>query len=521
MKLTNFQKGLVLFLAAFILLGGTLFVNRILQADVFSKEEAQHALYSLWLYKDIRGFDLANFWNDTQRQMFWPFFHSWIQSASFLFLGVSYTSARILSLAIFFLTLLLMYITSERLCPKSGWKIGVIASLLALSSPIMLKYATANTLEGLGALIFLLAFYYYANCEQCKRTIDYVLLGVIMGLSLYTNYLYAYLMIPSFIVMTLGKLSPITYEVIKLERKGEKAALPFFWWAYRKLIVLVVLAVFVAFWFFSSAFSRKIMLLMQAIFRYSGGEMLPNVWQALIYYPRVIVESYTFSPWLGLLVLISLFLPFVAFQYREFGKLYTFIWTVIILATLTIPTKAVQFIYIVAPFMFMVTAAAVIHLAERLEKRWVVGMGLVICLPALLSLPKLASAYFPDQPKEKMIQVLDYYRQNIRPRHSLAASFNLQHLASETVAFHFWDWNAPVIADPIIEPDEMLRSADYLLGLEINNEETAQQEVLDDSAYRWQAFLQEKMRQGEIKESSGRQFPELGVTAKIYQKVNR
>jgi len=160
-------------------------------------------------------------------------------------------------------------------------------------------------------------------------------------------------------------------------------------------------------------------------------------------------------------------------------------------------------------------------LAERLEKKWVVGMGLAICLPALLSAPKLASAYFPDQPKEKMIQVLDYYRQNVGARHSLAASFNLQHLAPETVAFHFWDWNAPVIADPIIEQDEMLRNADYLLGMEINNEETAQQEVLDDSVYRWQSFLQEKMRQGEIKESSGRQFPELGLTAKIYQKVNR
>ncbi|MDD5593234.1 MAG: glycosyltransferase family 39 protein, partial [Candidatus Margulisbacteria bacterium] len=382
MKITNFQKGLIIVLVAFFLLGGLLFITRLLMADSFSKEEAQHALYGLWLYKDLKSFDLASFWYDTNRQVYWPFFHSWIQSLFFLVLGVNYFSARLLSFLIFFATLILMYVACAQFSQKSGWKVGVLAVLLALTSPIMLKYAALNTLEGLGALIFIGTFYVYSIYEERKLLNEYATLAVLLGLSIYTNYLYAYLMLPAFIVMTLGKLGPIFVEVISLRKKGEKAAFPFVWWSYRKLIVLLVLAILVAGWFFTNAFSRKIMLLLQAIFRYSGGEQVGGFWPNLLYYPKAIIGSFTFSPWLGLLIFISLFLPFLGLRYRHFGKLYTFIWTALVLATLTIPTKAPQFIYIIAPFLFIVFSIAVFYLLEKYQKAAAVIL-LVIFLPAL------------------------------------------------------------------------------------------------------------------------------------------
>jgi hypothetical protein len=187
MKLAGWQKGLVAVLALLFVGGGALFVTQVLGGDSFSREEAQHALYALWISKDIKAADLGAFGYDTQRQMFWPFFHSWVLGLVYLVLGISYVTTRFLSLIIFGATLLLMYFAALHFSAKRGWKIGLLAVSLALSSPLMLQYSTQNTLEGLGALIFLAAFYFYAYCEERKLTIEYLILGILIGLSIYTN----------------------------------------------------------------------------------------------------------------------------------------------------------------------------------------------------------------------------------------------------------------------------------------------------------------------------------------------
>jgi len=517
MRLSSFQKGLLVAFAGIFVLLSLLFINGIFLGDAFSKEEAQHAIYGLWLYKDIHAFDLGAFWYDTQRQMFWPFLHSWFLSLSFLFFGVSFASARFLSYVIFLLTLFLMYQSSVKLSGKSGWKIGLLAVYMALSSPIMINYATKNTLEGLGALIFLAGYYLYDFSECRKLVLDYVFLGLLVGLSIYTNYLYAYFMIPAFLVVSLAKLGPICVEIVELDKKGEKAALPFFWWAYRKLIFLTVLFVFAGAWFFTSAFSRKFLLFLQAIFRYSGGEAVDGLVPALMYYPRTIIENFSFSPWLGLLIVVALFLPFTAFHYWKTNKLYTFIWTVLVLATLTVPTKAPQFIYIIAPFLFMVAASAFYYFMEKfdLKGRRVL---LVLAIPAVISLPALFGLYFPARPAENMVSVMNYYRQSVLPRHPVAISVNLQHLNSEVMNFYFWDWNAPVLADPAIQDEQLLRSARYFFAVELDENSPVQLDVLDDSIFRWNSFLGEKLRSGDIRELSMRRFDSLGLTAKIYEK---
>lgn len=513
----NFQKGLIIILAAFILLGGVLFVNRVLPGDAFTKEEAQHALYGLSICRDLKILDWGGLWYDTQRQMFWPFLHSWVQALFFLLFGVNFITARLLSFVLFLATLILVYDVSVRFSEKSGWKIGVLSCLLMLTSPLMLKFSVMNTLESLGGFIFMAAFYVYSLSEERKLSINYVLLALLFALAVFTNYLYAYLMIPAFIVMTLGKLGPIVLEVLQLSRKGEKSAFHFLWWAYRKLIVITVLAVLVGIWFFTSGFSRKVILLQQAIFRYSGAERLVGFLPNLLYYPKVIIEQFSFSPWLGALMLASLFLPFVAFRYRQAGKLYTFIWTVIILATLTVPTKAPQVIYMVAPFVFMVFAAAVFYRLENGRGNMRIGV-MILLLPALISLPQIGGLYFPARAGESMIQVLQYFRQGIPPQHSIAISANLQHLNPEGIAFYFWNWKAPVVADSIIGEDEMFRTGQYFLAVEIDPGSPYQTEILDDSIYRWNAFLAEKLALGEVREYSLRRFERLGLTAKVYEK---
>ena len=519
-RISDFQKGLIIVLVAFFCLGGLLFVTRLLMADAFSKEEAQHALYSLWLYKDIRAFDWSGFWYDTNRQVFWPFFHSWAGALFFLCFGVSYVSARLLSFLLFFATLLLMYAAGARFSAKFGWKIGVLAVLLALTSPLMLRFAVENTLEGLGAFIFMATFYAYSIYEERHLTYEYALLALLLGLSIFTNYLYAFLILPAFIVMTLGKLGPIVCEVAALRRRGESHAFPFVWWAYRKLVILLVLALCVAGWFFTAGFSRKLLLLSQAIFRYSGGQPVGGLWQNLFYYPLAIANNFTFSPWLGGLICLSLLLPWLGLKFHHIGKLYTFIWTVLILATLVLPAKAPQVIYIIAPFLFIVFSATVFYALEGYFKKWGAVFLLVVFLPALVSLPGLAAQFRPGRTGENMLTVLDYFQRETKPGCPLASAVDLQRLNPEVISFHFWAWNAPVMSDPALGADSMFRAARCFLSVELDENSPYLPELLDDSAFLWNSFLADKLRQGQLRLASARRFDRIGLTAKIYEKTS-
>ncbi|MEE8637978.1 MAG: hypothetical protein V3T21_02930, partial [Candidatus Margulisiibacteriota bacterium] len=84
MNLSPFWKGFVFVLAAILLVGGVVFVSRVVAGDTFNQEEAQHALYGLWITRDIQALNWNAFWYDTQRQLVWPFLHSWFLGFFFL-----------------------------------------------------------------------------------------------------------------------------------------------------------------------------------------------------------------------------------------------------------------------------------------------------------------------------------------------------------------------------------------------------------------------------------------------------
>ncbi|HVN67110.1 MAG TPA: hypothetical protein VMT55_01970, partial [Candidatus Sulfotelmatobacter sp.] len=323
---------------------------------------------------------------------------------------------------------------------------------------------------------------------------------------------------PAFVVVTLAKLGPLAIHAFKLSRRGEQGALHFVWWAYKKLIILGVLLALSASWFFSAAFFRKLLILFQAIFRTSGGEMITGFWQGLFYYPGAIIAHYSFSPWLGVLIVVALLKPFIASSYRQLDKLYAFIWTVILLITLTVSAKAPQFIYIIGPFLFILFAAAFFYWADKLDKKYVAALSLAVFLPAVVSLPALWGEYFPPRPAENMLSVLKYFRSQAQTRDALACSFNLQRLNPEVVAFHFWDWNAPVLSDQALGEDAMFGNAGILFSLKLEPDSPIIGQVLDDSHARWNIFLEGKMRQKLIREVSVRNFAALGLTAKIYAK---
>lgn len=521
MKQSPFTRGLIFVLAAILLAGGLIFVNQIAAGDVFNKEEAQHALYGLWLWRDISVLDWGAFLYDTGRQMVWPFLHSWILSIFFFIFGVSYTTARLLSLILFMGSIVLVYFLSAHFSKRLGPRIGVVSVMLALTSPIMLRFAAENMLEGLGAFLFLSAVYTYVICEERKITLEYVLLAFLVGLSIYTNYMYAYLMIPAFLVMTITKLGPIYFGAIRLKRKGEKKAMRFFWWAYRKLIVLFVFLLLTGIWF-SFSFSRKLLLLFASIFKYSGGVRLEGWGQVLSYYPKVIIQYLSFSPWLGVFLLLSLFMPFIANRYRLVNKLYIFVWTVLGLLALTIPAKAPQMLYIVVPFIFMIFSAAFFFVLEKVQSKNMKLAGalvLILVLPAMLSLPRAYGLFFPARGSENMGHVLDYFMAVVPKGEDVIIPINLQRLNPEVVEFHFKDWQAPVLTDMQRDPFSESEMKGYFLSVELDEQSRYQADVVDDSLYRWNAWLQDKLMNGDVRLFSSRRFEQAGITAKIYSRV--
>jgi hypothetical protein len=430
-------------------------------------------------------------------------------------------SARLFSLVIFVISLYLMYLLSRQLSEEKGDMIGTLSVLLALTSPLMLLFSTKNMLEGLGGLLFLAVAYAYSLCEKRKITTPYIVLAILIGLSIYTNYLYAYLIIPAYMVATLANLAPFFFQTLRLSKKGEKAALPFVWWTYRKMIILLALLFFAALWFSFSA-PRKIMLLLDSIFRYSGAAPA-NFWQGLLYYPGVIINQLSFSPWLGYFILASIFLPFIDQGRGKLSKLFIYVWTTLLLLTLTIPAKAAQLMYVVVPFIFIIAAAAFSWLWERAIKRsrgLASGLVLALLFSILFYLPNLYTQYFPNLPKQNMSDVLGFLSSNARCQERVAGSFNLISLNPENVQFAFRDCEKPVLIENLPEEQGLYEKAEVFLTVNIDPNSRYATEITDDSLYRWNAMLQEKEKAGKIRLRAFRRFEEMGVTAKVYQKLN-
>lgn len=521
MRISWFWKGFIFVLLAAILVSSLVFVNRILAGDAFSRQEAQHALYGVSIWRDISAGDWNNFWYDTGRQMVWPFLQSWLLSVVFFFFGVGYVSARTLSLVFFFASIIFIYLLSNELCDKKGHKVGILAVFLALTSPLMLKFATLNMIENLGALLFLAIAYLYMISEERKITIEYVILAILIGLTIYTNYLYAYLLIPAFLVMAFAKLGPLTVNAIKLRKKGEKEAVHFIWWAYRKLFLFAVLVVFCGIWF-SFSFSRKLLLFFSSIFKFTGGTEVQGVWQHLIYYPKVIIADLSFSPWIGIFLLLSLFMPMFAARYRGLNRLYTYVWTVLLLLILTIPVKAPQMLYIIVPFIFIIFSGVIVAIFDQLrEKNKTLAIGLIVVLmgPALFSIPKAYQLFFPLKTEENMVDVLNYFKQSVPDYAEVGTLLNLTRFNSDVVHFHFFvdSWDGHILTEDYLEQGEFRGDNNYLLTLEIDEASPYQKDIVDDSLYRWNALLKEKEMTGEIRPYTAKYFDDIGLTAKIYQ----
>ena len=127
----------LLILIVSVLFCAALFYNVILPADTFHWDESHHALYSVWLTKDIQAGNWNAFWQHTHHQALWPFLHSWFVAAFFLLFGISYATARAANLFLFLLVLLGIWLVGKELNKERGLWIGLAGWGLAITSKLI------------------------------------------------------------------------------------------------------------------------------------------------------------------------------------------------------------------------------------------------------------------------------------------------------------------------------------------------------------------------------------------------
>lgn len=493
-----------------------LFFTKILSADVFTRAEALHALNGLELRNDLIRLDFGSFWYNTNRQIVYPFLHSWLQALFFLTFGANYVAARLLSLVLFFAILVLVYLIPSHLNDEHGPKIGILACIMLLSSPAAINFATLNTLETLGTALFLAAAYIYLISEESKLFVHYLLTGLLLGLSIWTHYIYAYLILATFVVVAISKLGFAVYETIHLYRKGEKNALPFYWWMYKKLTIFAIILIVGLVWFIAAFFTRKIQMVTLTVFSDRLAETpLLSFWQNIFYYPKVIIQNFYFSPWIGFLLLFSLLLPLAFIKFKNLRTHYAFCYVALLLLTFSVGAKDPSLIFIIAPSLFLIFAANLILLLENRKNIFVLATISVVLFPTLLNLPSFIQSYLPSPRPIYFRSALDFFRRHLTLNDSFAMTVNIDNLSPDVVKFHFHDWEAPILTDAPVDNPEDLR-ADYYLTIELDEGVAARGQT--QSLEQWNSILQAKMGAGMLEVTAHKNFNNM--TAVIYKNVS-
>jgi 4-amino-4-deoxy-L-arabinose transferase-like glycosyltransferase len=512
-NLSPFYLGLIIFCSVSILACLVIFIRIILRSDIFLWDESHHAFYGLQLFNAIRAGDGDNFWFWTHRQAYWPFFHSWLLSLFFLLFGLSATTARAMNLLIFFITAILVYCTAVRLDEKAGWRIGLIAGLLVLASPLMVTYAGQNMLEGLGALEFILALFLYFVAREKRGWAWFAWPGIVIGLSIITKYNYAYLLIASFAIIGLADLPIFKNKITLLE------------WIYQYGMLAVPSIIISLLWFLSGDSNRKIQMLLWTKSEVAGKQsILQGFWNNFVFYPQVIIHDCCFSPWLGLLIFLSLLVPLSVFGFKKLRAPYLMVWVSTLLLTFTIGNKMGRLLHIVVPVIFIIAAAAAVYFFDLIRNRFkqngaILSVLLLLLVPAALSFPRLLKTYNGDmtdmimEKPEKLQDVINYFRDNIPRDRSVSTALSLGRMSPYDFYFYFNDWQAPFLGyNDSNNPN--FSESDYFITIKIKDPNILPAE--DDSVNRWNAWLDTAQQAGKIRLLKEREFTSLGLTAKIY-----
>lgn len=295
----SFAIALLLAAMACVYLGFVVHASRSTQVV----DEAVHSIDGLRLYNDLHNGHPGDFLVHTYFSERWqppvndhlrwyPFVHSWLETASFLVFGPSDFSARLPSLFCLFGSCVLFYLIAWRIAPeRRGWS-GLLAVVLLLTAPNMVSFMGNGLIESAIFFMCYLSLLTYLRFDERRSSRGRaVVAGLALAAALLTKYDHGMVLAVS---LGLNELMVAKWRPTRLLRSGT-------------VTLFGTAAAVLAVWF---AHPAKVAALLDAsAVPFSGRPYL-----MLANYATTWFLEYSTSPLIGLLMVVALV---AVYRYRH------------------------------------------------------------------------------------------------------------------------------------------------------------------------------------------------------------
>lgn len=544
----NNQDGFWLVLILGIAFSVFVYLYLIKPQGPFCWDEAHHSTFSFLIAKNLQEHNWQAFWHFTNTQIYWPFLHSWVSSPFLLIGGFSYASARFTNLVIGFFSILLIYQVGQKLSPRHGKRIGLIAVVLMGLSPMFLFYSSTAMIENLGLFLTLSLIWLQFTALEKERRRYYFISGLVLCLLFLTKYIYALffgLSILCFYVSLLI-LSP---RLIKSKNFWEKMGL-----------FVLGFSLLWGLWMAIPPSASKFNVLIYRI--NDTGSWNPFGYTKLqnrVFYLRSLLYAYTFSLGIYLLYLGGIVFSFVSVKQNK-TRLLLMVFLSSFIAMSMIVNNQDRFIYVSIPTLYLLTAVFINWLITVFTSRWkwlfwgLIGLIIIGDAPKLPSYIRQVgnavmgacpfktknqfdySTFFglssypgflrnpypffnPRAPQELALHnsedIINFVWAHTDPRGPICIPFYIG-----TLSPHLWHWHSLVNKRPLTtvwNPD-----CYYFVSLEVASESpyytSGNKHLIEGRTDDWSKFLSELEKRGLIQVSSRNNFSDIGLEVRIYVK---
>jgi hypothetical protein len=304
-------------------------------------DEANYLVWAYRIAQALRAGDFGRLLTLTREQFIWLPLHSWVIGIPLAFVGYTVIKARIVGLYLFILTSIGVFFLGKKTDKKRGNWVGLAASLLFLTSPMMLFFAGLAMKEMLGAAVSvgIILIYIHAREKQTWYWDVSVALGLILGILAKYNY--------GFVVA-----GGITLEVIwvLLTEKKKVTVLT------HHLLMGLPLALFLLWWVLTPENKFPLFMSILANTHSYTTEFARTNYNGLLFYPRAILYMYSASVWIGYGLLASFFLVIPFLKNRVLRLSWIIFGLNALLGTTHTDGMVERYILTTAPFLFIIGA---------------------------------------------------------------------------------------------------------------------------------------------------------------------
>jgi 4-amino-4-deoxy-L-arabinose transferase-like glycosyltransferase len=446
-KINNYIKihsaDIIIIFLSFIL-SLAAFLNVIIPQDIFGWDQSHHTLYGSWIAQDIQAGNWELFWNHTHRQTLWPFLQSWILGIFFIFSGISYVSARLSHLVLYFLLLLATWQTGKALDEKNGKLIGLVGWLFIVSSSYCWMIGIDVLIEVTAALLTVCAFYCLLKLETTKKWIWIAPLGFSMAFLMVTKYNFA---ISAYFSILLWGIYDFFSNIRILFRKRLRTKFINLFSIKYFLIFLPSILMFFWWMFGTNSKNKWAMVWYSKSEWVAKADQVPGFWNNFIFYFKHLITTYPWAPFVGILVLIgfigALFL--IRRKNPRLIMLNLFTWGSMPIVIWIFMNKSPRYIYNIIPLIYLSSAffwvTAYNYLKEKIglhkARLALIPLILIILLQSGPMFSYFSGKTYKKAPGERYMDVLDYIDGKIPANAIIVSGSEIVKLSPYTFDFHF------------------------------------------------------------------------------------